>query len=69
MKRLLGRIQPLPRLLSTLTRKFAGLVAPSEVRFDLLWGLIYLNLKVKKESSCKCTRCADILVALVRFSR
>ncbi len=48
MKRLLGRIQPLPRLLSTLTRRFASLVAPSDVRFDLVWGLIYLNLKVRE---------------------
>jgi hypothetical protein len=48
MKRHLGRIQPLPRTLSTLTRNFASLVAPQEARFDLVWGMIYLNLKVRK---------------------
>lgn len=48
MKRLLGRIQPLPRTLSALTRNFASLVAPQEARFDLVWGMIYLNLKVRQ---------------------
>jgi hypothetical protein len=51
MKRHLGRIQPLPRILSALTRKLASLVAPQEVRFDLVWGMIYLNLKVRKVSA------------------
>jgi hypothetical protein len=51
MKRQLARIQPLPRMLGTLTRRFALLVSPLDVRFDLVWGLIYLNLKVR-ESGC-----------------
>jgi curved DNA-binding protein CbpA len=51
MKRYLGRIQPLPRTLSTLTRRFENLVKPLEPRFGLLWGMIYLNLKVSKASA------------------
>ena len=47
MKRQMGRIQPLPRILGALTGRFAGLVSPLDVRFDLIWGLIYLNLKVR----------------------
>ena len=42
----LARIQPLPRILGALARKFASLLYPLETRFDLVWGLIYLNLKV-----------------------
>lgn len=50
MKRHLGRVQPLPRTLSNLTRHFANLVAPQVARFDLVWGMIYLNLKVRNFS-------------------
>lgn len=46
MKRPLSRIQPLPRSLATLTRKFAELVDPLEPKFDLIWGLVYLTLRV-----------------------
>jgi hypothetical protein len=47
MKRQMGRIQPFPRTLNTLTQAFETLVEPyKEVKFDLLWGLVYLNLKV-----------------------
>jgi hypothetical protein len=47
MKRQMGKIQPLPRTLAALTRIFSQLVDPLEIKFDLLWGLIYLNLKVR----------------------
>lgn len=46
MKRQISKIMPLPRTLADLTRTFSKLVHPREVKFDLLWGLIYLVLKV-----------------------
>jgi hypothetical protein len=49
MKRQMAKIQPLPRTLATLTRYFSHLVDPLELKFDLIWGLIYLNLKVRTQ--------------------
>jgi hypothetical protein len=46
MKRQMGRIQPFPRTLNTLTQAFESLVVPHPVKFDVLWGMVYLNLKV-----------------------
>jgi len=46
MKRNMSKIQPISRLFSTLTRMFSSKVEPFEVKFDLLWGLVFLNLKV-----------------------
>jgi hypothetical protein len=43
------RIQPLPHVLATFTRKFANLVVSPDVNFEILWGLIYLNLKVRNQ--------------------
>ena len=45
MKRQMGRIQTFPNVLARLTMTFDKLILPLEVKFDLLWGLIYLNLK------------------------
>ncbi|KAH0564815.1 hypothetical protein GP486_001804 [Trichoglossum hirsutum] len=50
MKRQLRRIQPFPRVLSALVQQFEGLVAPHQLKFDLLWGLIYLNLRLSYDS-------------------
>jgi hypothetical protein len=44
------RIQPLPHFLSALTRLISDLVVPLDINFEILWGLIYLNLKVGRES-------------------
>jgi hypothetical protein len=44
------KIQPLPHVLTTFTRKFSNIMTPSEVNFELLWGLIYLNLKVRSQA-------------------
>ena len=46
-KRQMARIQPLPRTLSSLTQSFEKTLSPHEVEFGLLWGLIYLNLRVR----------------------
>lgn len=43
------KIQPLPHVLTTFTRKFSNIMTPSIVEFELLWGLIYLNLKVRSQ--------------------
>ena len=46
MKRQMSRIQALPSILVKLTMTFDGLIMPFDVKFEILWGLIYLNLKV-----------------------
>jgi hypothetical protein len=48
MRRQMGRIQSFPNVLARLTMNFEKLILPSEVKFDALWGLIYLNLKACK---------------------
>ena len=45
VKRNMSKIQPLPTVLATLFRNFSRLLVPFEVKYDLVWGLIYLNLK------------------------
>lgn len=50
MKRQMPRIQTFPNVLAKLTMTFDKLIFPSKVKFDLLWGLIYLNLKASKSS-------------------
>lgn len=47
MKRQIRRIQTLPRVLALLTHTFATSVIPYAVEFDVIWGLIYLTLKVR----------------------
>lgn len=46
MRRNLSRIQPLGQSLATLYKNFAELIDPLELRFDLIWGLVYLTLRV-----------------------
>lgn len=45
-KRQMARIQPLPNVLATLTSTFTELVAPLKPDYSILWGLIYIVLKV-----------------------
>lgn len=47
MKRQIARIQTFPQELSLLTKKFEKLVSPLYIRFDILWGTVYLSLKVR----------------------
>jgi len=68
MKRQMARIQPLPRALYTITRLFSNLVVPIEVKFDLLWGMIYLNLKVR-HNMVGVKSFVDLGTAFVCFSR
>ena len=68
VKRQMGRIQPFPRVLSTLTLLFEKMVVPHELKFGLLWGLIYVNLKVKCIWLGMKDNLADAVTALLRFS-
>jgi hypothetical protein len=45
-KRILNHIQPLPRSLTNLTSIFTSEILPFEADFNVLWGLLYLNIKV-----------------------
>lgn len=47
MKRQMNRILSFPGVLARLTMTFERLTKPIDVKFDVLWGLIYLNLKVR----------------------
>lgn len=46
VKREMSKIQPLPRTLSALMRVFSILVQPLKVPFELIWGLLFLNITV-----------------------
>jgi hypothetical protein len=43
------KIQHLPHALGQFTRTFRTLLLPTEVNLDILWGLIYLYLKVRNQ--------------------
>jgi hypothetical protein len=57
----MSKIQPLPSVLTTLFRNFSRLLVPFEVKYDLVWGLIYLNLKVRN----KCFSTKDIVTLIL----
>jgi hypothetical protein len=46
VKSQMARIQSLPDVMDSLMRKISGLLIPSEVNYDIIWGLLYINLKV-----------------------
>ena len=50
MKRQMGRIQPLPRALATLVKGFTKIVVPFHVNFDILWGIVYIDLKASSHA-------------------
>lgn len=66
VKRNMSRIQQLPSVLATLLRNFSSLLVPFEVKFDLLWGLVYLNLKLSYASPERLKRTADLLLRIRR---
>lgn len=66
MKRLMTKIHPLPRFLSTLARLFTKTISPREVSFDLLWGVIYINLKLSYGSLERLTRTCNWLFMVRR---
>jgi hypothetical protein len=47
MRRLLMGIQPLPRTLFNLTDTFQTALNPYTIELNSLWGLLYLNVKVR----------------------
>ena len=56
MRRTLFGIQPLPKSMSNLTSSFADVLAPHTIELNVLWGLLYLNIKVsiRIDSSSHC---------------
>jgi len=46
LKREMSKLHQLPRSLGFLAREFMNLVQPHPIKFELIWQLIYLNLKV-----------------------
>jgi len=45
MRRILMGIQPLPRTLSHLTETFETALTPHAIELNILWGLLFLNVK------------------------
>ncbi len=46
-RRLLNHIQPFPRTLATFIGIFMGAIIPEEADFNVVWGLLDLNIKVR----------------------
>ncbi len=46
MRRTLMGIQPLPKTLANLTDTFETALHPNVVQLNIIWGLVYLNVKV-----------------------
>ncbi|CZR55427.1 uncharacterized protein PAC_05315 [Phialocephala subalpina] len=67
IRRQIVKIQPLPHALASLTRKFSNLVTPEEVNFEIIWGLVYLNLKLSYLSIDRLKRTSDLLNKLRRL--
>lgn len=57
MRKTLHTIQPLPKSLSNLTSSFTDVLAPYKIEFNILWGLLFLNIKVsiRTDSSSGCS--------------
>jgi hypothetical protein len=49
-KRLLTHIVPLPRSLATLVTQFAGALHPFEADVNVIWGLVDLNIKARRQA-------------------
>lgn len=59
-KRLLNHLQPLPRSLNNLVNTFTSAVQPAVPRFNVLWGLLYLNIKARLCSVDDYSSCVNI---------
>jgi hypothetical protein len=46
MRRTLLGLKPVPQTLFSLTSTFASALEPHEIEFNILWGLLFLNIKV-----------------------
>jgi hypothetical protein len=65
----MARIQPLPQVLATLTSTFTELVVPLVPNFAILWGLIYINLKVGVFSKYYYRSQADNMIVILLIER
>ncbi|KAK0125805.1 hypothetical protein ONS95_007437 [Cadophora gregata] len=61
VKRQHGKITQLPDALENLVHRFRKLVAPSIVDFEMVWGIIYVNLKLSYISEEHLRKTADLL--------
>jgi hypothetical protein len=52
-RRLLNNMQPLPRSLLNLLQTFAAAISPLTADFKVLWGLMDLNIKVRRHRERK----------------
>ena len=66
VKRLTSQLSPLTRTITTLISAFTKSILPHEARFDVLWGLIHLNLKLSYSSLDKLERTVGWLGRLRR---
>ena len=57
MKRLLGHMIPLPRTLADFEGLFVGSIHPFKADFNVLWGLVELNVKVLSVANLACPGC------------
>ncbi|KAH8602769.1 hypothetical protein B0O99DRAFT_587847 [Bisporella sp. PMI_857] len=64
MKREMSKIHQLPRNLGFLAKEFMNLVKPNNISFELLWGLIYLNLRHSYSSLDRLKRTTETLSRL-----
>ncbi|KAH7416710.1 hypothetical protein BKA64DRAFT_701492 [Cadophora sp. MPI-SDFR-AT-0126] len=66
MKREMSKIQSLPRVLAALAQIFATSVTPYEADFGLVWGMIYLTLKMSYSSTQRLRRIVNVFVRIRR---
>ena len=57
MRKTLHTILPLPKSLSNLTSSFTDVLAPHKIELNIIWGLLFLNIKVsiRTDSSSGCS--------------
>ncbi|KAK0118550.1 hypothetical protein ONS95_007438 [Cadophora gregata] len=57
-KKSLNQMTPFPRTLAALVNTFCLAVSPYTAQFDMMWGLLNLNLQLSRNSSVKLARMA-----------
>lgn len=65
-KRLLIQIIPLPQSLDALLTRFTGTINPLDADFNILWGLVDLNIKLSYGSQDRLVRTVDWMKRLRR---
>lgn len=65
-KRHVSKIQFFPQPLALLAKTFAKLVAPLDVHFKLVWGLLFVNLEYSYTSQDTLRRTSDLMIKIRR---